>query len=275
MRGVRKRLRKARGAAVRWFYRGDRFLCPVCERTWRSFAPYGRPARSNARCLHCGALERHRMVWQFLASRTDLFEDSDGRVLHFAPEGCFEPRLRALLGDRYVTADIESPRAAVNLDIMALPFADRAFDALLCSHVLEHVPDDRRALRECFRVLRPGGWAVFLVPVTVGRTVEDPSVVDPAERLRRFGQEDHVRRYGPDFEGRLLEAGFVVTPETATDFLETEERVRTGIHQYAGTVYHCEKPAGAPAVGTVRVEASDARASRVTPRDGLPPSRPS
>src|SRR5262249_12426105 len=78
-------------------------------------------------------------------------------------------------------------------------------------HVLEHVPDDRRAMREFYRVLKPGGWAILLVPITVERTFEDPAVVDPAERLRLFGQEDHVRRYGPDYGDRLSEAGFAVS----------------------------------------------------------------
>jgi SAM-dependent methyltransferase len=96
-------------------------------------------------------------------------------------------------------------------DARELPFEDDSFDAILCVHVLEHVADDRAALRELRRVLRPRGWAVIQVPILRDKTIEDPAEQDPAQRLRRFGQDDHVRVYGEDFFDRLSEAGF--TPD--------------------------------------------------------------
>jgi SAM-dependent methyltransferase len=89
-------------------------------------------------------------------------------------------------------------------------FADSSFDAVLCNHVLEHIPDDRAAISESHRVLRRGGWAIVMTPILVERTYEDLTITDPAERRRRFGQEDHVRRYGWDYIGRLEDSGFAV-----------------------------------------------------------------
>jgi SAM-dependent methyltransferase len=129
-----------------------------------------------------------------------------GRVIHFAPEAPIERRLRAELDD-YVTADLE-PGADLQLDLQALDLPGASFDVVLCVHVLEHVPDDAAALRELHRILKPGGWGVIQVPILRETTDEDPSLTDPAERLRRFGQEDHVRIYGRDFAGRLEAAGF-------------------------------------------------------------------
>ena len=103
----------------------------------------------------------------------------------------------------YVSADLDSPLAMANVDITDLPFDDESFDLILCSHVLEHVHDDRLAMRELRRVLKPDGWALLLVPISADVTFEDPSIVRPSDRLRLFGQADHVRRYGPDYVDRL------------------------------------------------------------------------
>jgi predicted SAM-dependent methyltransferase len=104
---------------------------------------------------------------------------------------------------RYMTADFQRPDVDVRLDIVSMPFADNAFKGIICSHVLEHVVDDRSAMRELSRVLDPDGWALVIVPIAARETYEDPAVVEPAARLREFGQEDHVRRYGLDVEQRL------------------------------------------------------------------------
>jgi len=104
----------------------------------------------------------------------------------------------------------------IHMDITAIPFNDHTFDVILCSHVLEHVQDDRKAISELYRVLKPGGWAILMVPIDLDRatTFEDPSVIDPKERERLFGQHDHVRWYGRDFLTRLEQAGFIVRQET-------------------------------------------------------------
>ena len=212
--------------------------CPVCDCFADEFLPFGRKQRPDARCPHCGSLERHRLVWRYFQLRTGLLDGGAERVLHVAPEACFAPRLSAALQDGYVTADIEDARAPmVRMDACAMPYADEVFDALYCSDVLEHIVDDRRAMRELCRVLKRGGWAVLMVPVTVPVTVEDPSVTDPAERRRLFGQEDHVRRYGPDFVERLEGAGFEVDRVAPEEFLDAGEIARISVGERV--VYHC------------------------------------
>lgn len=211
--------------------------------------------RPDALCMQCGALERHRLAWLYLERRTDLFDGHSKAMLHVAPELCFQRRFRKRVGAGYVAADLDSPRAAVRMDVTDIQYPDGFFDVIFCSHVLEHVPDDRRAMREFLRVLKPGGWAILLVPVTADRTVEDPSVTDPAERLRRFGQEDHVRRYGPDYADRLREAGFDVSVTRVPDLVSAADAVRMGLTPAAGDIFHCTRPAGGgahPALEAVR-----------------------
>jgi SAM-dependent methyltransferase len=138
-------------------------------------------------------------------------------VLHYAPEPSLAAALGEAVGVRHVSIDLESRLADHAMDATALDFPDASFDLVICSHVLEHVPDDRRAMREMQRVLRPGGTALLQHPVVPGQaTFEDPSITDPHERLRLFSQADHVRVYGPDISERLQGAGFdvsVIAPE--------------------------------------------------------------
>jgi SAM-dependent methyltransferase len=190
--------------------RGNRFFCPVCETPSREFLPYGVSPRPEAQCPMCGSLERHRLLWLYFINETDLFDPPRKKMLHIAPEECFSERLKKNRNIDYLTADI-SNRAMVKMDIMDIGYPDGAFDVIYCCHVLEHVEDDRKAMRELARVLKPGGWAVLQVPLEAVRTFEDPAVTDPLERERLFGQSDHVRVYGPDYKERLEESGFKVT----------------------------------------------------------------
>jgi SAM-dependent methyltransferase len=120
--------------------------------------------------------------------------------------------LRAVPDLRHVTADLAAPASDLRVDVQRLDLPDAAFGAVLCSHVLEHVPDDRAAMRELRRVLRPDGWALVAVPQSPWRAVtfEDPSATGADERLRTYGQADHVRQYGDDIAERLRDAGFAV-----------------------------------------------------------------
>jgi SAM-dependent methyltransferase len=178
----------------------------------------------------CESLERHRLHWVYLRERTDLLDGRPRRLLHVAPEAVLERKLRGLPGVRYVSADLADPHAMLRLDVMRLAFADAAFDAVLCSHVLEHVADDRAAMRELRRVLRPGGLALLAVPpIRAERTAEDPSEADPAERRRRFGHPDHVRRYGRDYADRLREAGFEVEVVGAAELVGEAGVARLGL----------------------------------------------
>jgi SAM-dependent methyltransferase len=222
-------------------YRGNRRFCPVCELTSRRFAPGGSIPREDALCVHCGALERHRFFWVYASRRTNLFDGKPKKMLHVAPESCFRSALQQRLGDGYLTADLVSPEAMVKMDITNINYPDRYFDVIYCSHVLEHVQDDRRAMREFYRTLKNTGWAILLVPITVDRTVEDPSIVDPEERSRVFGQKDHVRRYGPDYVDRLRDAGFSVEVTEVSDLVLTEEAERMGLTPASARIYYCTK----------------------------------
>lgn len=162
-------------------------------------------------------------------------------MLHVAPESCYAKQFQTTLGNGYITADLESPSVSLRMDITDIQFKDGVFDVIYCSHVLEHVLDDRKALREFHRVLKLGGCAILLVPITTEKTFEDPMVTDPIERLRLFGQRDHVRRYGPDYFDRLKETGFSVEVVKASDFLTSEEITLMGITTAAGDIYLCEK----------------------------------
>lgn len=235
-RAVRRQIRRAR-------YRGRRHQCPCCQEWFRAFMPHGRRSRSNARCPSCGALERHRLLWLFLAQRTALLR-AELRVLHFAPEPAFAAALSSQPNLHYVTTDLRSPDAGVWGDICRCPFADGSFDVVLCSHVLEHVPDDRGAMAELFRILRPGGWGIIEVPMDEARetTFEDANVASAEERLRLFGQEDHVRIYGRDYFQRLRDAGFDVRLDRFAERL-TPECTATHLVQGSRPICLCSKPA--------------------------------
>jgi SAM-dependent methyltransferase len=133
-------------------------------------------------------------------------------VLHVAPERHVREVLLRRRPRRYVTADLSSRDVKVRLDITRLPFPDASFDLVLCNHVLEHVQEDTKAMRELLRVLTPGGRSIPQVPIglALDHTREDPAITDPRDRERLFGQEDHVRIYGPDYPARLEKAGFTV-----------------------------------------------------------------
>jgi len=195
--------------------------CSCCQRRASAFLPFGVRPRPRAKCPHCGSLERHRLLWMFLASRPALLNGRP-RLLHIAPEPIME-RLFKASGVHYISADL-SALTNVRLDITALPFADGALDAVVCNHVLEHVPDDRAAMREFRRVLSPRGWAILQSPLDPRRAVtfEDFSVQDPSERERVFGQFDHVRIYGRDYVDRLGTAGFHVDAIPFTEQLGAE-----------------------------------------------------
>jgi SAM-dependent methyltransferase len=237
-------------------YRGDRVECPCCGRTARKFMPTILPAgpnRAGARCPNCGARDRQRYLRLYLERKTNLLVDPL-HVLHFAPERIFEEWLGSRPNLDYVSTDLARPRAMVKADITDLPFPDGSFDVILCSHVLEHVVDDRTAMQELYRVLRRGGWALVLVPIDFRRaeTFEDPTIVGPADRERFFGQADHVRVYGRDFTARLEEAGFTVRVEDFTRELGESEVRRYGLRPRKPDLHLCLKNEG----GRARADAA-------------------
>jgi SAM-dependent methyltransferase len=222
-------------------YMGNNRHCPVCGKNSRKFGAYGLKSRQDAQCLYCNALERHRLVWIYFERMTDLFGANSLRMLHVAPEEVFEKLLRRKLGEGYLTADLHNPNAMVKMDITDIQYPNESFDVIYCSHVLEHVPDDRKAMSEFFRVLKPDGWAMLLVPIVGEATFEDLTITDPAERAKLFGQEDHVRIYGRDYKDRLIEAGFKVDVVSPADFMTQDEMLRMGINKAAGDIYLCRR----------------------------------
>lgn len=220
-------------------YRGKGRYCPVCTRYSRVFKRRGQPRRPDAQCAHCRALERHRLLWLFLHQRTDFFSHPPQRMLHVAPEQALESRFREIVGDGYITADAHPGRADVTMDITDIHYDAGTFDVVYCSHVLEHVLDDRQAMREIRRVLKPDGWAILLVPINAETTFEDPTVVSPEERLRVFGQRDHVRIYGHDYSDRLREAGFTVSVTTPFDLVSQRRVIEMGLTRASGDIFFC------------------------------------
>lgn len=225
-------------------YRGTERYCPICEKHSGKFLPFGVVKRDDAICPWCGSLERHRLVWLYFRMCTNLLNGISKQMLHVAPEVCLSERLALIVGRGYLTGDLMQPRVMVTLDIMNLPFRDETFEAIYCSHVLEHVRDDRQALREFRRVLKKNGWAVLLVPITAERGWEDPTVTSPEDRERLFGQIDHQRVYGPDYIDKLNEAGFEVTITTSADLASAGDIVRFGLSgNAAGEIYCCTRSA--------------------------------
>lgn len=180
----------------------------------------------------------------YLRERTNLLDGLPKRFLHLAPEPELQAHFEHLSSLCYVTLDLQMSNVDVHGDVTRLPFPDAAFDCIYASHVLEHVPDDRQAMRELRRVLRPGGWAILQVPITDDATFEDPSVTSPKERERLFGQWDHVRRYGPDYRDRLQEAGFEISVDPYVRELPAKTAERFGLDA-SEDVYFCRAPGSA------------------------------
>ncbi|MEQ8363466.1 MAG: methyltransferase domain-containing protein [Cyclobacteriaceae bacterium] len=231
----RKYLQRISGVGLKVlgiFYSGNNVTCPICNHHYKIFMPYGRiNPRQNALCPHCQSLERHRLIWLYLQEETNFFTTSLN-VLHIAPEACFMQRFEKQHGEGYITADLESPLAKVKMDIHEMPFDNNHFDVVLCNHVLEHVADDIKAMREIHRVLKPGGWALVQVPFfspVPEVTFEDNSITDPKEREKRFGQDDHVRKFGKDYADRINMSGLKSEANTFAASLPTEQTHRYGI----------------------------------------------
>jgi SAM-dependent methyltransferase len=205
---VSRLLDAVRVRAVTARHRGSAVHCPLCDHGFDRFKDdWNRP---GALCWRCGAQERHRAQWLLFERRPQLLADARS-LLHFSPEWCLRRRLAALPGLRYVTTDLDPAQPAdLRLDVTALALPDDSFDAVICSHVLEHVPDDGAAMRELHRVTAPGGFTLVMVPLALDRaqTYEDPTITSPEERHRAFLQHDHVRLYTPDIAERLRAAGF-------------------------------------------------------------------
>ncbi|RZN82790.1 MAG: class I SAM-dependent methyltransferase [Winogradskyella sp.] len=208
-----------------FFLRGHTFTDPIDGKSFKSFLSYGYgKQRDNVLSPSTLSLERHRLLWLYLQNETDFFS-AKKKVLHFAPEQCFLKRFRKLNNLDYTTTDLLSPIADVKADICNLPFDDNSYDIILCNHVLEHIPDDTKAMEELYRVMKPGGYGIFQIPQDLNRetTFEDDSITDKVERAKIFGQYDHVRVYGRDYFDKLRSIGFKVEEVDYTSKLSDKD----------------------------------------------------
>lgn len=224
-------------------YAGNKVECPVCEKSFSKFLSYGSKVaqRDNALCPNCLSLERHRLLWLYLNTKTDFFT-TPKRVLHIAPEQCFYSRFKKLKNLEYITGDLFSPLAEYKFDLHDIPFKNNEFDIILCNHVLEHVKDDHRCMTELQRVLKPGGFAILQVPIDYHRetTYEDPTITSEEEREKHYWQKDHVRLFAKDYPNKLRAAGFLVKEEPLVKDLPENERNRYCLQQ-SEIIYRGEK----------------------------------
>lgn len=206
-------------------FRGNKFTDPINGKSYRKFLPYGYvKQRDNALSPGTLSLERHRLLWLYLNNETNFFSKTL-KVLHIAPEQCFYNLFKNLKNINYTTFDLNSPLADIKGDICNLPFKENSFDFILCNHVLEHINDDKKAMKELYRVLNKNGTAILQVPINQksSKTFEDSSIVDKKERIEKFGQYDHIRLYGLDYFKKLEAFGFKVDPlKYSKEFTESE-----------------------------------------------------
>ena len=222
--------------------RGNKFEDPINGITYRKLLPYGRiKSRENALAPDSMSLERHRLMWLFLKEKTNFFT-SKLRFLHIAPEYCFIKLFKKMNNLDYVTGDLISPWADVQMDVHDIPFEDDSFDVVICNHVLEHVDDAHKVMSEFYRVMKKGGWGIFQVPIDVNSltTQEDKSITDPKERERLYWQSDHLRLFGLDYGEKLSKVGFKVTESDFINQLNPDLVDRFALPKDE-IVYFCEK----------------------------------
>lgn len=229
--------------------------CPICEK-FSVFGSGGLNNRANVQCPNCGSLERHRLVYLFLQKNYSyllkdyLFENNSIKLLHFAPEIIFYKLFMKNANIDYFPVDID-PEGYENsiiqirhgVDMQNIPYSDNMFDFIYNSHVLEHVPNDIKGMSELYRVLKDDGVCITLIPqFNLETTLEKEEYNTPELRLKYYGQEDHWRRYGLDFRGRLESVGFDVKEIKAEDLLKSEEEKELyNLKNSSDILYICTK----------------------------------
>lgn len=231
---------KVKLAYYRITLRGNTYYCPFCKNTFSRFLPDGKNLpvlnqycvigggyRTNCICPGCGSKDRERLLYCYLKQKTGIFSEKPLHVLHIAPEANLKKVLKQHPQLNYINADLNPGAADVQMDITDIPYSDAFFDIILCNHVLEHIPNDGLAIRQLYRVLKPGGQAILQVPFAeaLEHTIENPAITHPADRETQFGQFDHVRIYGHDYLNRLQNAGFTIAVFTAAN-LQNEPDIK-------------------------------------------------
>jgi SAM-dependent methyltransferase len=222
---------------------GTKYRCCCCGWRLRAFSAGGWSLRTRVAgyCPRCSSKARHRRIWHFLTERKGLLA-TPMSLLEVSPHYSFSRRWVRMKHLRFVGTDlVERPHIAVGMDLTAAPLRSATFDAILCVHVLEEIPDDRAAMEELFRLVKPGGWVLVGVPTRLDRdTYEDPSITTRKERRRAFGEEAHVRIYGRDLIERLRRSGFDVHVDLAGD-LPDEVVVKFGLRKEEN-LFLCRRP---------------------------------
>ncbi len=216
--------------------------CPICRAHLRHFLPFGLVPRPEALCPHCESLERHRLIWLFLQRETTLFDGRPKRVLHIAPEKSLSQRIQRIPGVDYLSADLFKSHVMVKMDLTRIQYPDNSFDVSLISHVLQHIPEDHKALSEIFRVLKPGGWALLHEGIRGEKTIEDPTAQTPEKRGLLYGDPSYVRRYGADFKDRVAAHGFDVRVFAFGQEFNESQRAYYGLGN-ENDLHFCVKPA--------------------------------
>ena len=223
------------------FFKGTKFTDPINNKSYSYFFPYGyNKQRKNALCPGTFSLERHRLLWLYLKKETDFF-NSNNKILHFAPEQCFHKFFKSFFKN-YTSIDLNSPIVDIKADICNLPFNDNSYDYILCNHVLEHIYDDEKAMKEIFRVLNKNGIAILQVPIDIksNLTQEGRDIDDKEVRSKLFGQYDHLRMYGLDYFKKLKKVGFNVKNIDYLSKLSKDEVKKFSLTN-AGTIPVCIK----------------------------------
>ncbi len=223
---------KARLIYLRLKYRGNEVYCACCGSTFSAFAPFGNIKRKNAWCPKCESLERHRLLSMYFKNKTDIYS-KPLKVLHIAPEIAFFNHFKSQENLDYNPVDIYPhlyPKGTKYLNVLKNDLPDNTYDVIICNHVFQYIEEDRKAMKELYRIMKHGGWGVMQVPYDKKReiTYEDSSIKDPLEREKAFGLKEHVRFYGLDYADRLREAGFNVSIQDYTSEFSDEENFKYG-----------------------------------------------
>ena len=210
---------------------GSKFTDPINGKQYSRFLSYGyNTLRNNALCLGTLSLESHRLLWLYLNSNSNI-ESQFLNVLHVAPEQVFFKKFKKFKNWTYTTTDLNSPLADIKADLCNLPFKDETYDLILCNHVLEHIIDDIKAMKEIYRVLKTGGKAILQIPLDMEKeeSYEDHTIINPKDRSKHFGQYDHVRIYGMDFFKKLSNIGFRYEKIDFTSKLSDRDIIKYGL----------------------------------------------
>lgn len=229
-------------------YIGDAAYCPCCKGKFSKFLEVG-PKKEPMMCPRCRSNDRDRFFWFYLEKHPDFFQP-DIKLLHISPETIYFNRFRMIPGVDYVAGDKfilqfgnTYPKGTIYIDITAMPeFQDNTFDFIFCSHVLEYIKEDKKSLKELYRVLKPGGKAIISVPINFGHysTIEDDSVIDPKEQEHLYGDTGHLRYYGEDYFERVQAAGFKTEFTPVREFI-SEEMIKKSVIKPFDVVHLCHK----------------------------------